>query len=222
VSTAKTPSHRSYSHDFAEALVTRLSGAHRYETSAAVAAQYFGEGVPVAYVAAGGNFPDALSGAPVAGAQDAPILLTRTDSVPDAVGEVMRDLKPQRIVVLGGEGAVSDAVVSELQGMTEGTVTRLAGSNRYETSVAISQSAFPDGSDKVYLANGGNFPDALSGGPVATMHDAPVLLTRTGKLPPAVQDELKRLEPSQIVILGGTGVISAGLKAELENYVVGE
>jgi len=92
--------------------VTRLQGADRYATAAAIARQ-FPSGVPVLYVASGQNFPDALAGAALAGLGGAPAVLVRTDDIPAATGTALTGLRAQRIVVLGGEVSVS-AVASQL------------------------------------------------------------------------------------------------------------
>jgi Cell wall binding domain 2 (CWB2) len=94
--------------------VTRLAGGDRYATAAAVSAAVFGPGVPVAYVATGAGFPDALAGGPAAGDQGGPLLLVAKDSVPPATAAELARLKPARIVVLGGPSVVSDAVASAL------------------------------------------------------------------------------------------------------------
>jgi hypothetical protein len=62
--------------------VTRLSGADRYAVSAAVSANAFGSSRPVAYIASGASFPDALSGSAAAGRLGGPVLLVEKDSVP--------------------------------------------------------------------------------------------------------------------------------------------
>ena len=94
--------------------VTRLSGSDRFATSAAISAASFAPGVPVVYVANGFNFPDALSAAPVAGKDGAPVLLVSADAIPAAIQTELARLKPGRIVVLGGVNAVSDAVSQQL------------------------------------------------------------------------------------------------------------
>ena len=43
------------------------------------------------------------------------------------------------IVIVGGTGVVSSVVAAELANCTEGSVQRIAGSNRYATAAAISQ-----------------------------------------------------------------------------------
>jgi len=90
-----------------------------------------------------------------------------------------------------------------LRAATKVTLPRLAGRDRFDTAVEISQSAYPGGSDIAYIATGYNFPDALAGGPAAMKNDGPILLTYTDRLPAATAAELKRLAPSRVVILGG-------------------
>jgi hypothetical protein len=73
----------------------------------------------------------------------------------------------------------------------------------------------------VYVATGLNFPDALGGGPVAAVHDGPILLVRQDSIPASTAAELSRLNPDKIVILGGTGVVSAGVATTLASYTTG-
>jgi hypothetical protein len=64
-------------------------------------------------VATGDNFPDALAGGPVGAANDGPILLTGRDSLaPETAAELGR-LQPDRVVVLGGPGAVYPLISPE-------------------------------------------------------------------------------------------------------------
>lgn len=109
---------------------------------------------------------------------------------------------------------------------------RLAGTDRYSTSVLISQYGFPGtstptgqvtpGVPVVYLANGATFPDALSAGPAAALEGGPLLLTPSTSLPTAIAAELDRLNPVEIVIVGGTGVVSAAVQAAASTYASGE
>lgn len=146
--------------------VSRLAGSNRFATSAAISAASFYPGVPVAYIASGVNFPDALAGAPVAGANGGPVLLSRPTTLSDPVKAELRRLKPQKIVVLGGPAVISDAVQQDLVQYTAGRVaadvTRLAGANRFATSAAISAASFKPGVAVAYVVSGRNFPDALS------------------------------------------------------------
>ncbi|MEO8469479.1 MAG: cell wall-binding repeat-containing protein [Chloroflexota bacterium] len=181
--------------------VDRLAGADRYATAAAISAATFPTGVPIAYIATGANFPDALGGAAAAGQQGAPVLLV-DDTVPDSVANELTRLAPARIVILGGQAVVSASVESALDAFTAGPVTRIAGVDRYDTSVAISKATYPSAST-VYLATGANFPDALAGAPLG----GPLLLTPGDYLLPAVRTEIVRLGAQRVIVLGSTGAI---------------
>lgn len=93
---------------------------------------------------------------------------------------------------------------------------RLAGADRFATAVAVSQSAYPSTAPVVYVANGLNFPDALSAGPVAAKQDGPLLLTLPGGVRSDVKAEISRLHPARIVIVGGTSAVSPAVETTLK------
>jgi putative cell wall-binding protein len=199
------------------ATVRRLAGANRYATAAAVSADTFPGGAARVYVVVGENFPDALGGGPAGGYKDAPILLVLRDSIPSVTAAELVRLAPSEIVILGGTAAVSDAVAAGLGGYA-GTVRRLSGANRYATAVAVSADTFPGGASLVYVAVGDNFPDALGGGPAGGVNGAPILLVLRDSIPSATAAELARLGPTEIVILGGSGVVSDSVGNDLWAY----
>jgi putative cell wall-binding protein len=106
-------------------------------------------------------------------------------------------------------------------GATSTSVQRLSGADRYATSVAVS-SQFPSGVPVVYVASGANFPDALSAAPAAAHLGGPLLLTDPTSLPQSVHDEIQRLAPSKIIIVGGTGAVSDTVQSQLEALVPGQ
>jgi spore coat protein A len=83
----------------------RVAGAGRLETAAAISASTFAPGAPVAYVATGAGFADALTGGPAAARQGGPVLLTIGSALAEATRAELQRLRPARIVVLGGEEA---------------------------------------------------------------------------------------------------------------------
>lgn len=206
--------------NYTSGAVERSAGSDRFATSASVSAKAFSPGVSVAYIADGMNFPDALAGAAAAGAKGGPVLLARSNSIPDAVATELRRLKPARIVILGGTGAVGASVQSDLRSYTRGGVSRDQGADRFETAAAVSRSTFAAGAPVAYVANGFGFPDALSGAAAAGTQGGPVLLVGPAGIPAATQTELARLKPKRIVVLGGEGVVSAGVKSQLGRYVI--
>jgi putative cell wall-binding protein len=198
--------------------VIRVAGSDRYATAAAASASTFDPGVPVAFVATGRNFPDALAGAAAAAKLGGPVLLVEPDAIPEATAAELGRLKPGRIVIVGSTGVVSGSVAAALDAYTTGPVSRLAGADRYATAAAISQATFAPGVPIAYVATGLNFPDALAGAAAAGKVGAPVLLVTRSSIPPVIIAELKRLKPARIVILGATGVVSDQVKIALGAY----
>jgi putative cell wall-binding protein len=190
--------------------VVRWAGRTRFETAAKISARSFQAGVKVAYLATADTFPDALSGGAVAGRVGGPILLVNRTGIPAATGAELARLKPAKIVILGGTSVVGDAVRRAADAYTSGSVTRLAGADRYATSVQISRSAYGS-SDSVFIATGTKFPDGLAGGPVAALLPGPLLLVAPTQLPAVVKSELQRLGPDRVFVLGGTGVVSGSV-----------
>src|SRR5450432_814899 len=196
--------------------VTRVFGADRFATSTGVSASYFSAGVPVAYVATGAAYADALAGGPAAARGGGPLLLISQLSVPASVGTELQRLQPGRIVVLGGGSAISDAVLAQLQTYTTGTVTRVAGADRYATAALLAEQ-FPARSP-VFVATGTNYPDALAGVAAAAAEHAAIVLTDPNTLPAPAAAALAQLHPSSITILGGSSAVSAAVQTSLSAY----
>jgi putative cell wall-binding protein len=196
----------------------RIAGNDRYATAAKISEQSFDPGVTVAFVATGEAFPDALSAGPAAAHTGSPVLLTRTSALPEATRIELERLVPGRIIVMGGTAAVSDAVVDDLKTLTTGTVDRVAGVTRYETSALVSALVFAAPVSVAYVATGVAFADALSGAPSAGALGGPLLLARPDGLPGVVANELARIQPQLIVILGGTGAVSSYIEDQLKTF----
>nr|WP_301538551.1 cell wall-binding repeat-containing protein [Bifidobacterium sp. DSM 109963] len=95
---------------------------------------------------------------------------------------------------------------------------RLAGDTRYDTMARLVATAFPKTSGTVVVANGGNYPDALSASGLAGVLGAPIVLTDSGALSNQAASQLKRLRPSRIVIAGGTSAVSSRVESQLRGY----
>src|SRR5690606_34137158 len=133
-----------------ERTVGRIAGQTRFHTAAAVS-RAWGDGTDVVYVVNGRDYPDDLSAAARAGVYEAPVLLTRPDGIPGATAAALSRLAPTRIVVVGGPGAVSGAVLDQLRGYASSReVTRVSGGDRYGTAAAMA-AYYPAGRARVYL-----------------------------------------------------------------------
>lgn len=92
---------------------------------------------------------------------------------------------------------------------------RLSGSNRYETSVKISENGWAN-ADSAVLVSGAAFADALSAAPFAKQINAPILLTSNDSLDKNTAAELSRLKVKKVYIIGGIGVISGSIENALK------
>lgn len=142
------------------------------------------------------NFADSLS----ASAAGLPMILVH--------GSLREDQKEflattsKNFIIIGGEAAVSASLESELKAI--GTVDRLAGNGRYETSVLVAERFVPD-PDAVVLAYARNFPDGLCAGPLAVALNAPLVLTDNYD-PSAADTYVKDINTGFVV--GGPSLIS--------------
>lgn len=195
---------------------TRISGADRYATSAAISADAFSTAGTV-FISSGATFPDALAGSAAAAVADAPMLLVSKDGVPSSVAGELKRLRPGRIVVLGGDGTVAPHTLDALTQYSP-KVERLAGADRYTTAAAISSATFSSSTDTVYIADGTNHADALAGSAAAGANGSPVLLVRPTAVPGATAEELDRLNPRRIVVLGGPASVSEEVLQSLGGY----
>ena len=146
--------------------IKRIGGSDRFETNLLILkeARVHGEEL---IVCSGLNFPDAVS----ASAANRPILLA-DDKLSVSQKNYLSTIDPLKVYFIGGDKAVPKAVRDEFTGNT----VRLAGSDRFETSRLIAENLFPSHQDRVILASGLNFPDALVGGAFNQDTRVPVLL----------------------------------------------
>ena len=202
-----------------ERTVDRLAGdvgTGRVGTAGEVSAHTYDE-ADWAVVASAADYPDALSGAGLAGHLDAPVLLS-DPSWPSAVmREEVRRLGVDRVVLLGGTAALSPAIVSELE--SDGLdVSRAAGADRAETSATIARWLGED-HDEVIIANGSDgWPDAMAASQLAGAERLPILLVGEDHVPEATAEALADFDPDRITVVGGSAVVSAGVESELAAY----
>ena len=191
--------------------VVRIAGPDRYATSRLVAQTIFAGGADTAYIATGTNFPDALSAGPAAAVEGGPVLLVNGAA---ATGDAdtlaaLQGLGVEKVVIAGSEGTISAGIEASLRSAASVTeVYRRSGNNRYTTSVLLAQGSIRL-ADAVFLATGTDFPDALAGSALAGYEDfrSPIYLVRPDCVPQAVFDEIARVKPAEIYILGGTTTV---------------
>jgi putative cell wall-binding protein len=188
--------------------VDRVAGVDRFATAAEIAEELGGT---TAVLANGMNFPDALAISPGAHALELPLLLTMAGTLHPQAASYIDGNDVDTVIIVGGTDVVSQSIQNGLE--SDGIdVVRLAGVNRYETSVEIAEFHTTVGFDleAITLATGENFPDALAGGPFASQMGAPMVLTQsntlTGVTREFIEDNAEEIDT--IYVLGGTAAIS--------------
>ncbi len=195
--------------------VVRMYGPTRYETGQAIVRSTSFEAT-TAILASGMGYADALSAAGVAGAYNAPLLLTAPTSLSNVVAVQLVEMGVERVIIIGGTPAVSASVSSAL---TDGgfIVERISGSDRYATSAACAarvQSMV--GTTDAFVVRGDGFADALAVSPFAYTQTMPVLLTKPTALPPAIKAFLEDNDVAKVYIAGGTPAVSAGVATAID------
>ena len=203
--------------------VERIAGLNRYDTAVKVAKIVYPDSTSIntIFIASGQDFPDGLSSAPASYKNNAPLLLTEKDGIPRATEDYLKTLPNlSTIYIIGGWQVISDSVSADLTGFTS-NVIRIAGVNRFDTTVQIAKTFYTNPTQLV-LVSGKDFPDALSGGPLAINKNAPLILTRPSSFPSECKtyiQEYSTIGADTIYILGGETVISDGVKREVEKVV---
>lgn len=105
--------------------------------------------------------------------------------------------------------------VTKVQAQDTADEQRIAGCDRYQTSIEISKFGWNDASQTAIIATGENFPDALSAAPLAAKFKAPILLTDPFKMDASLYKELSRLKVKNVYIAGGYGAVSKDIEDQL-------
>ncbi|MDP4178245.1 MAG: cell wall-binding repeat-containing protein [Bacillota bacterium] len=183
----------------------RLQGNTRYETSAQICESGWQQS-NTAIIANGDGFADALCSAPLAKKYNAPILLTDSNKLNPAASSELKRLGVTQVFIVGGTGVVSSQTENQIRALGINNITRLAGTDRYETSVKVAEQL--DASNGIVLATGSDFPDALSIAPIAAKKGIPILLTSKNAVPEIVNNYISEKSIPNTYVIGGTGVIS--------------
>ena len=176
--------------NFPHAKITRIMGSNRYDTSAQ-SARARAKTTNLIF-AAGTNYADALYATSLAAHQNAPILLVSNDGINQSTANFIKSLgNIHNVTIVGGEISVNQSVKSQIEALTRKPVTRLAGVDRYESSVEVAKRVNANPAE-VITTSGEVFADALVSSTVAQKIKAPILLVKKDVLPLSVREYLKK------------------------------
>ena len=189
----------------------RLQGTNRYETAVAISKKHTSSNYVI--LASGQNSADALAGVPLADAYGAPILLTSKDLIPDVTINEIKRLKAKNVIILGGTGAISNAVQNKVKSLGVST-ERIGGRTRFVTARLIAERLISKKGYKpseVFFVNYSSYADALSVSTVAAIKGAPILyVAKDLALDSNTAAYLSKVKSSltNAYVIGGTGVIN--------------
>ncbi|MDM5299626.1 SpoIID/LytB domain-containing protein [Bacillus pumilus] len=185
--------------------IKRISGKSRYAVSQNIAKEM--GNYRQAIVATGSIFTDSASVTPYAARNGYPILLTKKNSLPTYK-------LPSKVIIVGGEKSVSKKVETQIKKTS--TVQRIGGANRYEVSANIVNDLNMN-ANKLYLANGSIFTDAITFSLLAAKNNSPMVLVKKNSLTSPVTSVVKKQGTYSFQLSGGTKSISSSLQKKLSN-----
>lgn len=175
--------------NFPHAKITRIMGNNRYDTSAESAKTR--ANTTNLIFAAGTNYADALYATSLAAHQNAPILLVSNEGLSQSTRKFIQSIgNIDNVTIVGGEISVNQSVKNQIENLTKKRVTRLAGVDRYESSVEVAKRVNANPAE-VITTSGEVFADALVSSTVAQKIKAPILLVKKDVLPLSVREYMK-------------------------------
>lgn len=194
----------------------RIFGQHHFDTMQAISKAGWTSADSVV-IATDATYWDALAASALAGAHDAPILLTSGGSLSSqAVSEIKR-LGAKTAYICGGPIAISAAVDDQVKAAGANAV-RVYGQDQQGTARAISDAVSKVAkSDTCIVATARGFQDALSASPFAFAKKSPIFLCETGSntLSQATLDAIRRGGYKRAIIVGGPIAVAADVDGKL-------
>ena len=184
----------------------RVSGSGRWATSLAIIAkadEILGTKPNKILICDGTGFADSLS----ASATGLPILLVNgKGTLREDQKAYLESVRGAELYAIGGVNTITPDLLKELDAYDANGAERVYGSGRELTSAAVAKTFFPEAKTAA-LASSLDFPDGLSGGPVAFAMNAPLLLTRENK-EAAAKDYVNSKGITSGYIIGGEKAVS--------------
>lgn len=193
----------------------RLWGDNRYKTSAAISKSGWTQSDTVILVS-GENYPDALVGTSFAYLKNAPVLITTSNELDNNIKEEIARLKAKNVYILGSDAAISQNVDKDLK--QQYNVIRIGGTGLYDTAVKVGDEISKIKKfDTAVISAVGDFPDPLAIAPFSARNTMPILFSDKDSLRPDTSKALKDWGIKNVVIVGGTGVVSEKVNNQLNS-----
>ncbi len=193
----------------------RIQGNTRYDTMRKISKQGFSS-ADTAILASGANFPDALGASSLAGAYEAPILLSDPNSLSWQARFEIRRLGVKGVYLIGGSAALSENVKNELESMGV-EVRRVEGSTRQQTAARVGQMVASYAKPSTAIIAAGSKPwDSLSISSYAYARKYPIFLAENdGTLSEDTLNTLLSSGVTSVIVVGGDGAVSTSVEKQL-------
>lgn len=199
--------------------VIRIAGKDRFDTSSKLAQEVvkLSDKSRKAILVNGFKNADALSVSSIATKDELPIFMNGNNSLNSDIKNQLKKMNINKIFIIGGVNSISKNIEKELKNMNI-NIVRLAGRDRYETSMNIAKYAYKT-SDNLIVASGENSVDALSASVLTEKKNAPILLLNNKKISESIEKYIEDMEASKIIIVGGESSISENIEEDLEDLI---
>lgn len=192
--------------------VERIGGSDRIAVSVNIANRVDNNPEEI-FLTYGLVFSDSLSIVPYAAKANIPIVLQYGNGLNDQVEKYLQSHPSiKKVTIVSGTGVIPVSIEKELRSLGVSTVERVAGQNRYDTSLLIAKKYFPHATE-VALSNGFVFADALSGSRFAFKKDMPIILVQNNNAIYETREFVKGLKLTNVYLYGGPGTINDSIKA---------
>ena len=186
-----------------------IKGNNRFSTATEISKMNYATGGTVVLVN-GNAVADGIAATPLAASENASILLANTNNLPSETANRMKEIAPQKVIIVGGENAVSKALEAKIANDYAVEVQRIAGKDRYATSFEIAKKLAENGVEikTAYIVSGKGEADALSVASKAGADKQPIILTGKDAISPEMYEWLKEQNLEDAYFIGGNKVIS--------------
>lgn len=186
-----------------------IKGNNRFSTATEISKMNYATGGTVVLVN-GNAVADGIAATPLAASENASILLANTNNLPSETANRMKEIVPQKVIIVGGENAVSKALEAKIANDYAVEVQRIAGKDRYATSFEIAKKLVESGAEinTAYIVAGTGEADALSVASKAGADKQPIILTGKDSIAPEMYAWLKEQNLEDAYFIGGNKVIS--------------
>lgn len=185
------------------------AGDRRYDTAVELSKSKFNTSDTIV-IAGGYALADGLTATPIASYYKSPLLLVEKGNIPEVTKNEIKRLGAKNVIIVGGTTVINQAVEKQLLSIGVSKITRLGGSDRYETSLLVAQ--YIDSNlyniENIVVTNGLGEADALSIAPVAGRDKMPIVLVRSNAIPSSVYNWLKGEGIKNAYIIGGKTAVN--------------